>query len=92
MTIFINLAKSANISGRWDNGNWDAPNGKWDAPGVANLGKSLSIWQNPKKAGMAYAYDEPNVQYDGPTDPLTGLPLYYNGEGTLPVFTNLAKS
>lgn len=56
-----------------------------------NTAKNTGVINRYVKAGYGWNYDDPNITYDGATDPLTGLAVLYDGEGTLPTFTNQAK-
>ena len=55
--------------------------------------KSSTVTARPRyKAGSGWDYNDPNLTYDGTTDPVSGLNITYDGVGTLPVFTGRTKS
>lgn len=59
---------------------------------MSNLAKNSGTWYSPKKAGSGWNYDEASINYDSLIDPLSNLPVYYDGLGTLPSWVNLAKN
>lgn len=65
---------------------------KTSAFSATNTPKSSSAWYRFAKAGFAWLYDQTSINYDGPLDEITHLPVYYNSEGTLPSWTNTPKS
>ncbi len=44
------------------------------------------------KGGSGWDYNQPEITYDGTNDPITGLPVNYDGLGTTPTVTNLTKN
>lgn len=58
---------------------------------ATNVPKTASTFFNQLKAGSAQVYDS-YLTYDELNDPLTGMPVTYDGVGTLPTWTNLPKS
>ena len=58
---------------------------------ATNASKNTGTIYNLLKAGSAQVYDS-YLTYDEMFDPLTGLPVTYDGVGTLPTWTNLPKS
>jgi hypothetical protein len=64
---------------------------KTSAATFANLDKNTGTIGRYVKAGQGWNYDDPSITYDGATDPITGLPVYYDGLGTAPSFTNQTK-
>lgn len=53
----------------------------------------MSNWDNQEKSGnsQGWEYNETNLLYNSPTDPDSGLTIYYNGVGTVSSFTNEVK-
>lgn len=56
------------------------------------LTKSSVTLGRVAKAGSGWLYDQAGLTYDGATDPVSGLPVFYDAEGTLPVWVTLVKS
>lgn len=44
------------------------------------------------KAGAGWAYDDPNITYDGLTDPVSGNPVYYDSSGQTVTFAAQSKN
>jgi len=44
------------------------------------------------KSGLGWTYDQVPLTYDGALDPITGMPVFYDGLGTTPVITNESKN
>lgn len=48
---------------------------------------------NEAKSGSAWLYDQGGgFTYDNALDPISGMPVYYDGIGTTPVITNESKN
>lgn len=58
---------------------------------INNAKNAGSIFNFEKAGADGYFYDS-YLTYDEELDPLTGLPVYYNGMGELPTFVNVQKS
>ena len=66
-----------------------------DKPTVATFTNTAKNAASPKryaKGGSGWDYDQPEITYDGTTDPITGLPIFYDSLGTTPVIANLTKN
>jgi len=48
--------------------------------------------KNRKKVGSGWKYDEDGITYDEATDPISGLPVYYNALGESTTFINRTKN
>lgn len=59
---------------------------------AANVSKNSSTMKNHLKAGSGQKYDDSNLTYDELFDPITGNPVFYDGVGTTPVWTNQTKN
>lgn len=59
---------------------------------MTNDTRPSTIWNRYGKDGAGWLYDQAEITYDGATDPITGLAVLYDSLGTLPVFTNEAKT
>lgn len=54
-----------------------------------------TVWEPyelPGTSGGGWEYDNAAIAYDDPTDGDTGQTLYYDGEGTIQVWTTQNKS
>lgn len=72
--------------------NFTNPVSKTAITNATNAQKSSVTLGRVVKAGQGWQYDQPGITYDGATDPVTGLPVYYDSLGTQPTWNNLAKS
>ena len=60
---------------------------------MTNEAKNNVLVFNEAKSGSAWTYDQGGgLTYDGELDPISGMPVYYNGIGTNPIITNEAKN
>ena len=60
---------------------------------ITNESKNNVSVVNEIKAGSGWSYDQAGgLTYDGALDPISGMPVFYDGIGTLPVFTNESKN
>jgi hypothetical protein len=44
------------------------------------------------KSGSGWVYDQSNFSYDQVLDPITGMPVTYDGVGVVPVIINESKN
>jgi len=65
---------------------------KSSAASAMNVSKNVADPKRYAKGGSGWLYDQEDIMYDGETDPITGLPVYYDGLGTTPVITNEEKN
>ena len=59
---------------------------------MTNESMPSTIWNRYGKDGQGWLYDQPEITYDGVIDPISGLPVTYDGLGTATSFTNEAKT
>ena len=59
---------------------------------VYNESKNSVTVVNELKAGSGWDYDAPFITYDGETDPITGMPVYYDGVGFVSTVYNESKN
>ena len=59
---------------------------------VTNTTKNAASPKRYGKGGSGWDYDQPEITYDAVTDPIAGLPVFYDSLGTTPVITNLTKN
>ena len=45
-------------------------------------------WAGDLKSGSGWAYNQANITYNGPTDTLLNLTIYYNSLGATTVWTS----
>ena len=57
-----------------------------------NASKNAASPKRYAKAGSGWDYDQPEITYDGLTDPITGLPVCYDGLGVTTTWTNATKN
>ncbi len=54
--------------------------------------KSSVVVGRYAKSGTGWFYDQAGITYDGPLDPVSGLPILYDSLGNAVVWTPLPKS
>lgn len=65
---------------------------KSGASSFSNTSKNAASPKRYAKAGSGWDYDQPEITYDGELDPITGLPVFYDGLGLTPTITNETKN
>lgn len=59
---------------------------------VTNESKNNATVTNESKSGSAWAYDQAGITYDGITDSISGMSVFYDGIGLVPTITNESKN
>lgn len=59
---------------------------------ISNESKNNVTVVNEFKAGSGWTYDQIGITYDGVLDPISGMPVFYDGVGTAPTITNESKN
>lgn len=59
---------------------------------ITNESKNSVSVVNEFKSGTGWYYDQDGLTYDGEFDPISGMPVFYDGIGTVPVITNESKN
>ena len=60
---------------------------------ISNESKNIVSVVNEAKSGSGWTYDQGGgLTYDGALDPVSGMPVFYDGIGTTPVITNESKN
>ena len=60
---------------------------------ITNESKNNVNVINEIKAGSGWLYDQGGgFTYDNEFDPISGMPVFYDGIGTIPVITNESKN
>ncbi len=59
---------------------------------MTNLAKNSATFSNEAKGGGSWKYNQVGISYNGVTDLISGLVVYYNTLGKSTTFTNITKS
>jgi hypothetical protein len=59
---------------------------------ISNESKNNVSVVNEIRPGIGWNYDQSPLTYDGALDPISGMPVFYDGIGTTPTFTNESKN
>lgn len=70
---------------------WNNNESKNAAATPSNVAKNAAVMSGFTKPGQGYNYDSDRT-YDEMFDPQTSNPIYYDGIGKLPTYTNQPKN
>jgi hypothetical protein len=59
---------------------------------ISNEAKNNISVVNEAKSGSGWLYDQIPLTYDGALDPISGMPVFYDGIGSAIVITNESKN